>query len=334
MTQRIEFGTMGFATPGLAVPAAIAAEENGFDVFLLTDSQCLRGDVYTQLVLCGQATKEIKLATGVTNPLTRHPSVTAASIASVNAESGGRAMLGIGRGDSAVLHAGMQPAKMKDYARYCQQVQSYLRGEEVDQHGFPSRLRWLDHIASAKVPLDMVGSGPKSLRHAAAIADRVTLAVGANPDRIAWGIKQVKEGAIAASRSPDDLPVGAYINVGIGKDKAGIHNAIRGSVATFAHFSASPGADFENQPEIMRQVTEHLVSQYDTQHHTEGSAPHTEFLSDEFIEWFAVTGTADRVTDRLAQLIDTGLSHIYFVGGGQSEFVQDVLPALRSQAHT
>ena len=106
----IEFATAAFATPGKAVPIAVAAERAGFDILHVTDSQCLRGDVYTQLMLCGQATSTIKLATGVTNPLTRHPSVTAASIISVQAECGDRAILEIGRGDSAVLHVGRKPA--------------------------------------------------------------------------------------------------------------------------------------------------------------------------------------------------------------------------------
>ena len=108
-TQRsgpIQFAAMGLATPGIAVPAAQAAERNGFDIFLLTDSQNLRGDVYTQLALCAKATSSIMLGTGVTNPITRHAAVTAASIMSVQAESDGRAILGIGRGDSAVLHIG------------------------------------------------------------------------------------------------------------------------------------------------------------------------------------------------------------------------------------
>ena len=66
----IQFGGSGFATSGKAVPSALAAERAGFDVFHLTDSQCLRGDVYTQLMLGDKATRSIKLATGVTNPLT------------------------------------------------------------------------------------------------------------------------------------------------------------------------------------------------------------------------------------------------------------------------
>tara|TARA_B100000676_G_scaffold301451_1_gene348656 strand:- start:478 stop:1479 length:1002 start_codon:yes stop_codon:yes gene_type:complete len=326
----IELATAAFATPGRAVPAAIAAEAAGFDILHLTDSQCLRGDVYTQMMLCCQATSRIKLATGVTNPLTRHPSVTAASIISIHAECEGRAILGIGRGDSAVLHVGQKPASMRVYGDYVRELQAYLRGETVDQNGFESRLRWLDLIdAPPKVPVDMVGSGPRSLRLAAELAERVTLAVGVDPERVEWGLAQVREGAIAAGRDPSAISVGAYVNVAVDDDPAKARGSIRGSAATFAHFSASVGADFENQPAIMRRVTERLVTEYDTNYHTQGVAPHVDVLDDAFIDWFAAVGDAGQVVARLAPLVEMGLSHLYFVGPWQP-LVDRVMPELRS----
>ena len=324
----IEFATMAFSTPGTAVPGAVAAERAGFDIVHVTDSQCLRGDVYTQLMLCGQATSRIKLATGVTNPLTRHPSVTAASIVSIQAECGNRAILGIGRGDSAVLHIGSAPARMRDYGEYVRQLQAYLRGETVDQNGFASRLRWLDGIDAEKVPVDMVGSGPKSLALAAELADRVTMAVGADPGRIEWGLGQVRAAARAAGRDPDGIPVGAYVNVSVDDDEEAARETARGFTATFAHFSASVGADFENQPEILRNVTEKLVTDYDTNHHSQADAPHTELLDAEFIDWFGAVGAAAKVIGRLAPLVELGLNHLYFVGPWTG-LAEEVMPALR-----
>ena len=324
----IEFATMAFATPGGAVPVAVAAERAGFDIVHVTDSQCLRGDVYTQLMLCGQATTRIKLATGVTNPLTRHPSVTAASIVSIQAECGNRAILGIGRGDSAVLHIGQQPARMREYGGYVRQLQAYLRGETIDQNGFASRLRWLDRIDAEKVPVDMVGSGPKSLALAAELADRVTMAVGADPGRIEWGLGQVRAAARAAGRDPDAIPVGAYVNVSVDDDEEAARRTARGFTATFAHFSASVGADFDHQPEILRNVTEKLVTDYDTNQHSQASAPHTELLDAEFIDWFAAVGNSAKVIRRLAPLVELGLNHLYFVGPWTG-LAEEVMPALR-----
>src|SRR5262249_26535081 len=81
-------------------------EEMGFDVALIPDSQALAREVYVTLTACATNTNTITLGTGITNPLTRHPSVTASAIASLNDVSGGRALLGIGRGDSAVRKIG------------------------------------------------------------------------------------------------------------------------------------------------------------------------------------------------------------------------------------
>ena len=44
------------------------------------------------------ATERLRLSTGVTNPVTRHPAVTAGAAASVQSVSGGRMSLAIGRG--------------------------------------------------------------------------------------------------------------------------------------------------------------------------------------------------------------------------------------------
>ena len=71
------------------------------------------------------------LATGVTNSVTRHASVTACSIASVQRISNGRAYLGIGRGDSALAHLGRGPARLASFERYLRHLRVYLRGEAV-----------------------------------------------------------------------------------------------------------------------------------------------------------------------------------------------------------
>ncbi len=330
----IQFAAMGLATPGIAVPAAEAAERNGFDIFLLTDSQNLRGDVYSQLALCAKATSSIMLGTGVTNPITRHAAVTATSIMSVQAESDGRAILGIGRGDSAVLHIGRKIASLREYGAYVRDLQGYLSGGEVDQNGFPSRLRWLDLVDVEKVPVDMVGSGPRSLALAASLADRVTLAVGADLDRLSWGIDTVRRAAETAGRDAASIPIGAYLNVAVGTDRERVRESIRGGVATFAHFSAGAGTDFASQPEVMRRVTSRLQTEYDTAHHSQGDAPHTKVLDRDFIDWFAVAGTAEEVVERLTPIVELGLSHIYFAGGRafgtQEALAQEVMPALRA----
>ena len=59
--------------------------------------------------------------TSVTNSVTRVAAATATSITSVDRVSGGRAVLGIGRGDSALAHLGRGPARLKQFETYLRQ---------------------------------------------------------------------------------------------------------------------------------------------------------------------------------------------------------------------
>src|SRR5215218_1336291 len=126
-----EVWTIGVAAPRSIARYAERMEADGFDGLAVVDSQNLSGDPYVALALAAKVTSRLGLATGVTNPYTRHPAATACSIASVQAVSGGRAVLGIGRGDSALAHLGLAPAPVAVFGDYLRRVQGYLRGEDV-----------------------------------------------------------------------------------------------------------------------------------------------------------------------------------------------------------
>ena len=63
---------------------ALQLEEQGFDGVSFVDSQNLSGDVYVAMTTAVQATEVLQVSSGVTNPVTRHPAVTAGAAASVN----------------------------------------------------------------------------------------------------------------------------------------------------------------------------------------------------------------------------------------------------------
>ena len=66
-----------------------------------------------------------------------------------------------------------------------------------------SRLEWLERFDYTPVPLEIVATGPRMLRAAAALADRITINVGAAPERISWALEQVDAGLeAAAGRGP------------------------------------------------------------------------------------------------------------------------------------
>src|SRR5262249_60330414 len=89
MTSPARFGIV-FLPEILAGFGALCreAEEHGFDWLGVADSQSVFRELYVALTLAALETTRIRLGPLVTNPLTRHPVVTASAISSVDELSG------------------------------------------------------------------------------------------------------------------------------------------------------------------------------------------------------------------------------------------------------
>src|SRR5688572_22342571 len=98
-----------FSFPRRVADHARDIERWGFDGLLVAGSQNLNADIWVELALAAAAAERIMLGPGVTNPVTRHPAVTASAAATLQVETAGRAVLGIGRGDSALTQIGRRP---------------------------------------------------------------------------------------------------------------------------------------------------------------------------------------------------------------------------------
>ncbi len=132
-------------------PHAAEVEAWGFDGMLLADSQNLNADIWVELGLAAAATERIGLGPGVTNPATRDPAVTASAAATLQEESGGRAVLGIGRSDSALSQIGREPVHVTELERALAEIQGFLRGEELElEDGSMSRIGWIADSAHPK----------------------------------------------------------------------------------------------------------------------------------------------------------------------------------------
>src|SRR6202051_3101872 len=234
----MELWAMGIPEIPTVVAQAERAERHGWDGLTFTDSQNLVGDPFVAVALGAAATERLRFATGVTNAYTRHPAALANIAATVQETSGGRFVLGIGRGDTAMFHLGKKPMPVDAFVAAVSDLQKYLAKQTVDTNGRASRLRFLDRCHQPKVPLDVAVSGPRMIEFAARVAERVTLAVGADPDRVSWAIDLARTAATDAGRDPADISFGAYVNVGCHPDLDAARRLIGGGVAAFAHFSS------------------------------------------------------------------------------------------------
>jgi 5,10-methylenetetrahydromethanopterin reductase len=357
----VELWTMGVATPAAAARSAERAEAAGWDGMLVVDSQNLAGDPYVGLTLAAAATARLKLGTGVTNPATRHPAATAAAVASLQVASGERMVLGIGRGDSALAHLGSAPVPAEMLEHYVRIVRAFLRNEEVafaelarympagvrpvESLGLAdtpstSRLTWLPRDL-APVPVEVAATGPRVLRLAALFADRVMLAVGADPARVAWAAAHVRRVRDENGLDPNGVAIGSYVNVVCDPNLDAARSMIAGGLATFARFSVMDGEVRTPVDAGQQLVLTALHGAYDMHHHTEVGSPQTEQMPADFIDRFGIVGSADQCIERLRELAAFGVDRFVVSGpttGADRErardatarFAAEVIPALRA----
>ena len=88
------------------------AESLGFDRIGIADSPALYRDVWVSSVQIAQATTSIPFGPWVTNPISRHPVVTASAALSVNELAPGRVYVGIGTGNSGVYNLGKKASRI------------------------------------------------------------------------------------------------------------------------------------------------------------------------------------------------------------------------------
>ena len=151
----------------------------GFDQLWLTDSSLHARYVYSYLTLASTWAPRLHLGTAVTNPLTRHPAVTAIAASTLDLVSEGRFTLGIGAGDRPLLSLGLKPAPLGVLERSILDI----------------RRLW------AGIPIYISASGPATLRMAGRIADGVILLCGLDSDVVAWALSRIDEGVSEANRS-------------------------------------------------------------------------------------------------------------------------------------
>jgi 5,10-methylenetetrahydromethanopterin reductase len=332
-TAIIEAWLHSFAYARRTVELARRAEAWGFDGVAVADSQNLNADMWIVLGLIAAATERISLGPGVTNPATRHPAVTASAAGTLQLESDGRVVLGIGRGDSALTQIGRRPVSVAELESALVAIQGFLRGEPVCVDGVASTIRWIADSGQPKVPVAVAASGPHVIVVGARHAERVDLTVGAEPERVRWAVD-----AARAVEGAESVSLGAYVNVAVHPQRAAARDLVRGSTAILARF-ASEGAPPDGLSEITRTGIARLASDYDESRHGQRSAPAALRLADEFIDRFAVCGPADEVIERLAALGELGIDRVIVVPGSldadpgavqesNQRFAEDVLPAL------
>jgi 5,10-methylenetetrahydromethanopterin reductase len=330
----MKLGVLLFPVPGVSAQLAQTAEQMGFDSLVFADTQNITPEVWGQLMLAARDTERIELGTGVTNPGTRDAAVTASAALALQLESRGRAICGIGRGDSSLAKIGREPVSVAEFEIYVARLQGYLRGEAVDRDGTPSRLEWYGEVSVPKVPLEIGATGKRVIELAARHADRIVFALGADYERLARAMETARRAAAANGRDPDQLQLGAWINSVVHPDLAAARAAVRGGLSVFAHFSGFAGMKPEAMDASLRDAALHLRENYDVRDHGRADTAHARSLDDDFVDQFGIVGPVETAVPKFERLAALGLDFCRIVPGSRDAPREIVAASLMSLATT
>lgn len=335
----VSFGALYAATDEIARLGA-EAESGGFDALWVPDSPMLYRDPYATLAVLARETRRARLGTLATNPLTRHPAVTANAILTVQELSAGRAVLGLATGDSAVRRVGARPVRLPELEQAIGEFRALLAGRPVPYAAGRFAIRFAR--PSDPPPLYVVATGLRVAELAGRLADGVVLNVGPHPRVLRSALDRVEAGARAAGRRPADLAVVAFFFCAITGDRASARARLKPSVSWFCQrfprLCEVAGLPLDAAVRGQLDRFEGDYARYDLVHSAEWAQAVEEaaFLPDEYVEAFALGGTAADVVAQIRALRALGVERVSIRPPSPEDwrptvraFMAEVIPALR-----
>ncbi|SNQ45299.1 5,10-methylenetetrahydromethanopterin reductase [Frankia canadensis] len=298
-------------------------EDLGIDRVSFPDSQLLWRDVWSTATAAALSTSRIGISVSVTNPVTRHPTVTASAARSVAEIAPGRLVVAVGAGDSALTHIGVPHARTRDIGDAVSAIRGLLRGETVEHPVHPWRLH--DPV---QVPVLIAASGPRNLALAGQVADGI-VAPG-----MAWerDVDIVRTAAVAAGRDPDDLIYMTSRSCVITDDPerdAAIFKPMCLRLAQMSGTSQFEAAGFpiEVPPHDLRFGDLGHPEDWD-----EAVRVCSQWITDEAALWFArsrsLFGTPAEVASQLANLESSGINRILVAHPGAFTLPRELINSL------
>jgi 5,10-methylenetetrahydromethanopterin reductase len=318
--MKVSLGVYPNEEPTEIIDSAKLAESLGFNTLWMLDSHLLFREVYTMLGALAVSTTSLRFGTAVTNPITRHPTVTASAFSTLHALTKGRATLGISVGDSALKAMNLEIAKMATLADSVTKIRSLFKGEEVSFSGE-------DHakltFAGVDVPIYIAATGPKMLKMSGELADGVILMNGIAPELIKTAVDIVHDGERTSGRAVGSTKIVVW---------AACHpsfDAVKYNVAR-AILRNIPGPI----DDLTRKVAAEVKAAYNYEQHGRSEAEFGKLVPDELVTRYAFAGSSQMIKDQVGALKPLGVDEVVLaipVAPGiksRDEVMQELAPAL------
>lgn len=289
--------------------AAVFAEKSGLYSIWNTDVQMIDRDAYQCLAASALSTSRIKVGPAITNPLTRHLTVTASAIMTLNEISNGRAILGIGPGDGSVRRIGLNPATTHKLESTISDLKRLLAGEPVEfAKGVSNAMRW----KSGNIPIFVPATGPKMLELAGRVADGVIMNVGTSPNAVKDAIQKIRLGQSQRGGNPK-YTIACFNYFSIAEDRDDAIKAAkpyvvwywRNAVRLF-QLSGISMQNFKNQ--LTPSQRDYLETDFIHANDWKESVEKSSFVTDEMVKNFTIAGTPEDVIKQIKDMEKLGVN--------------------------
>jgi 5,10-methylenetetrahydromethanopterin reductase len=302
-------------------------------------------DAFAVLGAAARATSQIRLGPGVTNPYLRHPNLISMSVSTLDRMSGGRAFLGLGRGQPEWYRDALGGTGSESPLRQLETAIRLYRQWEQPPHRASARIDipvqdWARSIwpAQSRVPIYLAALGPKALDLAARMADGLLMADFASIEFLEQLIPEMRERISGYGRDPDMFRF--YVRTGIrvtdDPDEA-LHyrktlmcvlSPLPGMSRQIVHPDYDVGAIVQEVDEAMR--TRDTLSRggnfNDIRQRADFDAARAA-IPDGLIEDISYVGPAEHVRKKLQRLHAIGVTHVFLSPPSEPEpetFVETV----------
>jgi probable F420-dependent oxidoreductase len=336
--ESMDFGVTLQTNPPASRIVALTkrAEELDFTYAWTFDSHILWQEPYVILSQMLSATERIMVGPFVTNPVSRDPSVTASTFATLNEMFGNRSICGIGRGDSVVRVLGRKPTTLRQLEEAMHVIKELAEGREVDYSGVKVRIPW---VSDGKLDVWMAGYGPRALSLTGRKADGFILQL-ADPVILDWTMKHVHDAAKDAGRDPKEVKVCVAAPAYVGEDLAHQRDQCRWFGGMVGNHVADLVARYGEDSEVPYALTDYIKARegYDYSHHGRAENPSTDFVPDDIVDRFCVLGTVEDHVKKLNELRDLGADqfNVYLMHDAMEQtleaYGEEIIPLLGSRS--
>lgn len=303
----LRYGVGMFPTESMSriIQLSKQAEDLGYSHIWVGDSHLIWREAFVNMAAVALNTSKVIIGTGVTNPVTRHPSVLASGYATLDELAPGRFAVGIGLGDSSLETMGRKQARLAEFETAVAQMRAVIEGGEAELES-GSKIH-LNFAQNRKIPFYAAASGPKMLELSGRIADGVIILVGVDSGAIERAVERIAAGAESAGRKLSDIDLVLWVPCAV-SEQPGAKDAVKAHVARVIAHPLPFTLDEQEQ-----KVLDDIHQAYNYYQHMNPLAAQARVIPDWLVDKFAVAGTPDECNVKIEELKRSAINQVAII---------------------